>query len=680
MIEAELPDGTILEFPDGTDPKVIQGKVKEHLGTSDHSLAGVARTGAVQGLTDVAGIPDTAGKLFTMGQDKIRSLLGGKTEAEQRQEIANSPPAPSGMGRFSPMASAVREVAKAPEPGIFPSQQSLEQKAFTYVPRDDARTDGEKLLQMGVRGATGAAVLPGGGIASRVISGAAGGAASEGAGQLTEGTKLEPWARFLGGLFGGGGTAYVLNRLTTAQGMMGNALRNYTLDDFDQAQRLMDDAARQGIQLTSAEALAQIKGGNSALMNIQRYAENAPDSGPIMSGFMEQRGGQNAGAVAQSLDDMAPRNVAPTEIGPNIQSGAQSYIDDVRQGINAETNGLYTLARDTPLPDAEFAMLQTDPVFQQHLDIVRNNPLLNRRVADLPDNSVGVINQVKKSMGEVQGNLSNPVQPGYSPEQAANMDMSINPMVAAARRSSPEYDAALQTQESLRRRFLEPAERAPIGQLAQTPDAKAQAGILLPKDSITASPEQIGGTVRELVNQGRQAEVASLIRQKLQDVFDTSLPNVKGGAEQFRGAQFANNVMRYHNQVASLEAAVRALPNGDQAWTGLRQVLDALEAQGQRLPANSATAFNQMLTENAGSGVNLITKGWQNLKGLGSDALRSAALSRTQRALAQALTNPNGVSQLRQIAQAPSNARAAQLVNALLSGQRAESETKKLAR
>ena len=34
MIEAELPDGTILEFPDGTDRSVIQRVVKERLGVA----------------------------------------------------------------------------------------------------------------------------------------------------------------------------------------------------------------------------------------------------------------------------------------------------------------------------------------------------------------------------------------------------------------------------------------------------------------------------------------------------------------------------------------------------------------------------------------------------------------------------------------------------------------------
>lgn len=34
-IEAELPDGTVLEFPPGTDPKVIQSTVKKRLGVKD---------------------------------------------------------------------------------------------------------------------------------------------------------------------------------------------------------------------------------------------------------------------------------------------------------------------------------------------------------------------------------------------------------------------------------------------------------------------------------------------------------------------------------------------------------------------------------------------------------------------------------------------------------------------
>ena len=44
MIEAELPDGTILEFPEGTDQSVIQRVVKQRLGVEEPSLVAPAPT------------------------------------------------------------------------------------------------------------------------------------------------------------------------------------------------------------------------------------------------------------------------------------------------------------------------------------------------------------------------------------------------------------------------------------------------------------------------------------------------------------------------------------------------------------------------------------------------------------------------------------------------------------
>jgi hypothetical protein len=35
MIEAELPDGTVLEFPEGTSPDVVQRVVKQRLGVAE---------------------------------------------------------------------------------------------------------------------------------------------------------------------------------------------------------------------------------------------------------------------------------------------------------------------------------------------------------------------------------------------------------------------------------------------------------------------------------------------------------------------------------------------------------------------------------------------------------------------------------------------------------------------
>lgn len=84
-IEAELADGRILEFPDGTDPKVIQDAVKRLI---DNPLSGVTTeklkaipsapstlrdlnetaamslAGGIKGLSDLFGVDNTVSKYF----------------------------------------------------------------------------------------------------------------------------------------------------------------------------------------------------------------------------------------------------------------------------------------------------------------------------------------------------------------------------------------------------------------------------------------------------------------------------------------------------------------------------------------------------------------------------------------------------------------------------------------
>jgi hypothetical protein len=600
-------------------------------------------TGAYKAIAGTVGMPGdlaAAGQAAPMpgpiGNSKIDVL---KAENEQRRRAAGN---------------------------IFPTGQEILAAAENYVPgfkMAPAETRGDKFLQAGGSGATGA-FFPGGALPN-FVGGVSGGVASEGAGQLTEGTALEPYARIAAGLAGGVAGSLGVNRLaaSNAEQLISGATQGVTPDQWAAAMRLQSEAARRGTPITSAEALAQVQGGNRSLMSLQRSVEQMPDSAPQMDAFMSQRPAGSRAATESQLTQIAPRPLGPTEVGPQIQRGAQDYIDDVRQGINAQTDDLYTLSRDAALPDEVFQRLNADPVFQQHLAAVRAEPLLNRRVADLPDNSVGVINQVKKSMDEAQAGFSNPMRETYSPERGSNLGDVQRPMVQAAREAAPTYDIALDTQEMLRRTQLAPAERAPIGQLAQTDDVKQQAGILLPKESLKASPEQIGGTVRELVNQGQTAAVQDLLRLKLQDAFDTALSNVKGTTEQYRGAQFANNLLKNNNQAQSLEAAVRALPNGDTQWVGLRRLLDVFEAQGQRLLPGSPTSFNQQL---AGDMAKNLGKG---VKSLGTDIWANWNIQRRSQELARVLTAPEGVALLRQLAvTGPNTARAQQLVQGFYQG------------
>lgn len=82
MMEAELPDGTVLEFPDGTAPEVMQRVVKQHIGKptaspQEKSMLGALGGALGQGTGNVAlGAQNLIGMgLEKIGADKIGQWL-----------------------------------------------------------------------------------------------------------------------------------------------------------------------------------------------------------------------------------------------------------------------------------------------------------------------------------------------------------------------------------------------------------------------------------------------------------------------------------------------------------------------------------------------------------------------------------------------------------------------------
>lgn len=174
MIEAELPDGTILEFPDGTDQAVIQRVVKQRLGVTQaepqqevSTAMDVAKSlgsGLVRGGIALAETPELLGRLGVRGYQEAKQLLGGEVEQE-------TPIFDTVTGR------TLREATTADD-------YQAQTTAGKY-----AGTVGEFLP---------AAVGGPAGLLRRGATVAVAGVGSEAAGQATEGTVLEPVARVVG--------------------------------------------------------------------------------------------------------------------------------------------------------------------------------------------------------------------------------------------------------------------------------------------------------------------------------------------------------------------------------------------------------------------------------------------------------------------------------------------------
>ena len=221
MIEAELPDGTILEFPDGTDPAVVQRVVKQRLGVSETqpetggllSAAGVAPlrkegqtfgqalrenivgegevdtfgeqvgdvlgTAAAGGLRGIKGILETPEMLLRLGKragQEINTLTGVRDPEREKTAVFDTY---TGRGLESGY-EGIANIAGADPEGL---QRRGETTAAQY-----AGTVGE-FLPAAFGGGSGA-----------VKSMVAAGVGSEAAGQLTEGTEFEPYARVIGAL------------------------------------------------------------------------------------------------------------------------------------------------------------------------------------------------------------------------------------------------------------------------------------------------------------------------------------------------------------------------------------------------------------------------------------------------------------------------------------------------
>lgn len=220
-----------------------------------------------------------------------------------------------------------------------------------------------------------------------------------------------------------------------------------------------------------------------------------------------------------------------------------------------------------------------------------------------------------------------------------------------------------QAQVDEARNILSEAERTPIGSFSQTDDWKKQVSTIL--DDSPGAERRAAEMVRALssAEEGGSQRVAELLRMKLEDTFNKSLSNSKGTMEQFRGANFAGVLEKNPQTLKSLEATIKALPNGETQWMGMRRLLDVFEAQGQRLLPGSPTSFNQQLGATLGDNLG------KGVKSFGTDLWANWNVQRRSTELARILTAPEGVALLRRLAvEGPNSARAQQLVQGFYQG------------
>lgn len=507
--------------------------------------------------------------------------------------------------------------------------------------------------------------------------------ASEAAGQATHGTKAEPVARFLAALAGGGVTALASRPGTAARALAQQLPEGITEPMVVQADRLMQDAAQRGIQLAWPEALSQVA-GRPVLTNMMRHLEASPQTERQMGEFFAGRPQAVEGAVRGELDNIAPVNHAPSTIGPQIGQAAEGTINDVRGAINRTAEPFYRNAEATRLSPAQMQRVEALPGYPQARDAVRNDPQLNRYVAHLPDDSVGFLNEVKKQLDQAVRQERSPINIQGNQQRAAGLTSDAAAVRQTAQNASQDYATALGVESYARERYLQPLLEGPLGKIAgRDTTTKNAIDALFPRNPLPNSEQEIGTAVSALAHRNQRA-ARDLVRAHAESTFNEASRDLQTGPNQANGAKFRTAIAGNPQQRANLQAAVEALPNGQERWQGFNRLLDVLEATGTRQNVGSRTAYNAEINKAQGAGglVRDATKIAGNPAKLAQpliDKYEQWKLGRNLTQLADILTDPRSVGMLRNLARVPQGqwGRAAGIATSLIAATNASRQIDK---
>ena len=605
--------------------------------------------GVAKGVIGLAGLPGDVQQLAGKAADWIKSKLPELPEpSEENKRMAAQYSSRGDLGpSFQLPTSADIQGAIEKVTGPFRKPQNQTEA--------DAETFGEFLP---------AALAGPGGVARKVITQAAVPAtASVVAGRYSD---QNPYVKALAG-FLAGGTGALMSGPSSAENLLRAKLpASVTEQDINRAGQLIDHAQGRGVALTWPEALSRVT-GQPVLTDTQRILESHAQTRPQMQEFFADRPAQVERAARAEFDRLGSVSPTPSTLGPQARDLSNTTLTNVRQQINRASEPFYQASENILLTPQEMRHVRSIPGYQEARDAVRNNEQINWRVAHLPDNSVGFLNEVKKHFDTAAENAASRFNPQRnhqvqsSNEMAADALRQINVAKseehALAHGGPNNYEAALEIQSRARQQYLEPLMQGPIGRLAKKDMTTQKAiNVLFPENPVPGTEGEIRNAVFQLARQ-RPAVAEQLVRAHVEMVFNQAARDLQGGANQFAGAKFAVKLAGGAQQRENLRAAIEALPNGTARWEGFERLLDIMSATGARQPKGSLTAFNQLEVQSMSTGgiQELASKGLSPGKWMtfANDSFKAWSLGRNLDQLARIITSPDSGEALRNIVRIP---------------------------
>jgi hypothetical protein len=371
--------------------------------------------------------------------------------------------------------------------------------------------------------------------------------------------------------------------------------------------------------------------------------------------------------MANALREISP--TAPNAAVPGrLQAAGENLIRGAEKSLTENVSPLYQKAGSVsvyPAPD-----ILANPKIADAVKAVRSTSEYG--VKGAPTNSFETLIAAKKYLDDEFSTQTNAIS-GLKKGASGVTGKAVDELSAYLKEMSPEYAKGAKNYATAQKTQIQPLKQGLTGAIAETtgiPEAMIgqQSQILMPKNPKATMPEDIKRTV-ELLRRKDPTVAADWTRQELQGAFNQAARDKVSGGNQFGGANFAANITGNQAQKDNLKALVEASA-GKGTWQGFENMLETMQAQGQRVPAGSATTFNNLLTQEMESGgKGAFMKYVTSLPTMAREGIQAWELGKNTEMLAKMLTDPKSVEKLNELAKTkPDSRKARSIVNSVVGG------------
>jgi hypothetical protein len=459
----------------------------------------------------------------------------------------------------------------------------------------------------------------------------------------------------LKGMLGEGTIALLSGGAAKGAGKFFNKGRvvDFTPAQLAEAQALAQQIEqRLGIKLDLSQA-----SGDPMLMALRKYAAKDPgQASQIYKQLDVTQTGQTASAMQALLEKVAKETSSEAAGTKGINAAAKA-IKDARGAVSAEVKPLYDAAyKAVPeVTDEKIVkMLELGP-FKKAMASAKE--LAELEGIDTSKNSLQLMDYVKRALDDQIA----AAKQGGQREMARALTLKRNEFVKELDAiPNQEWQAARKRYGELAESKIRPLEEGAVGVLANTENRKAAtvAAKMFTDPNITASEIAFA---RGAIEKADPEAWRALTRQYLATNLNKALKVTQKGETVNLAGKLYQSMAGTPETLAKLR---KALPSDAQEH--LNDVLGAFKMIAATERAGSDTAFNQLVTKKLEGRFATTLKTLRQPVQTAIEAKEQSDLDRIVRNLADGLTDPAKVRQLRQVSKAsPSLQRAIQIASIL---------------